>query len=221
MFLLNRIFLALTLWCGIAGSLSAQSSREKWEPAIRAFEKQDSLTPVKPGGNLFVGSSTFTRWKDLDDYFPGKHVINRGFGGSQFPDLMLFIDRIIVPYRPKTIFVYEGDNDLAAGKSPEDVVERAIKLNQEIRDRLPKARVVLISAKPSISRWHLKEKYVAYNALLKDYARTAKRTEFVDVWTSLLDKGGQPMPHIYAEDKLHLNGEGYKLVQTQLKKWVK
>lgn len=221
MLLLNRILLILVLSCGICSSLSAQSSSEKWEPAIRAFEKLDSLNPVKPGGNLFVGSSTFTRWKDLGDYFPGKFVINRGFGGSQFPDLLPFIDRIIVRYQPKTIFVYEGDNDLAVGKSPEEVLERAIRLNEEIRAKLPKARVILISAKPSISRWQLKEKYIAYNALLKNYAKKAKRTEFVDVWTSLLDKEGQPMPHIYAEDKLHLNADGYKLLHAPLRKWVK
>ncbi len=203
-------------------SVYAQNTAgNKFENAIQAFEKQDLASRPEPGGNLFVGSSTVTRWKDIADYFPGRHVLNRGFGGSQFSDLLLYVDRIIVPYRPARVFVYEGDNDIASGKKPEDIVRQAGELNELIKKALPKTEVIFLSAKPSMTRWHLKETYETYNRLLKDYVKKARRTRYIDIWTPLLDEAGNLNPAVYAEDKLHLNAEGYRTIQPVIAPFLK
>lgn len=193
----------------------------KWEPAIQAFEENDRQNTVKPGGNLFVGSSTITRWKDIAEYFPGHEVLNRGFGGSQFSDLLLFVDRIIMPYKPAKVFVYEGDNDIANGKKPEDIVRQARELNKLIKKQLPKTEVIFLSAKPSMTRWHLKETYETYNNLLERYVKKARRTRFIDIWTPLLDRNGGLKPSVYAEDRLHLNAEGYRTIQPVIAPYLK
>lgn len=194
--------------------LSAQDKADnKWEDAIQTFEKYDQHNAIEPGGNLFVGSSTITRWKDISNYFPDHRVINRGFGGSQFSDLLLFVDRIIVPYKPSKVFVYEGDNDIASGKEPEDIVRQAKELNELIKKKLPKTEVIFLSAKPSITRWNLKESYETYNSLLRAYATKTRKTRYADIWTPLLDSQGNLRPEVYADDKLHLNAKGYRALQ--------
>src|SRR5690349_21577675 len=88
---------------------------------IRKFEESDRNHPPPKAAVLFVGSSSIRLWDTLAKDFPDQTVLNRGFGGSQIADSTRYADRIILPYRPKKIVLYAGDNDLAAGKSPQQV----------------------------------------------------------------------------------------------------
>lgn len=213
-------------WCQIALMfiwlyptviIAQNAGPERWEKSIQEFEKQDRENPPAPGVNLFVGSSTITIWADIADYFPGYNVLNRGFGGSQFSDLLYYADRVIMAYKPAKIFIYEGDNDIAAGDDPEAVLNEAKQLRGKIAEKLPGVPVVFISAKPSVARWNLKDKYEAFNAGLKKYARKARLTAYADVWPAMLDKEGNVYTHIFREDNLHMNAEGYKIWKPLLK----
>ena len=195
---------------------TAQPSPERWESTIRQFERQDSLNPVESGAVLFVGSSSIAKWQDVADYFPDQRVINRGFGGSEFSDLLHYADRVIYPYQPAKIFIYEGDNDLANGESPEQILAEAKQLRSKIRKALGDTPVVFISPKPSVARWELKDQYEALNAMLKKYAAREKNTEFADVWTPALDESGRVFSHIFVEDSLHMNAAGYHIWQKAL-----
>ncbi len=194
----------------------AQSGPERWEPAIRQFERQDSLNPVVPGAVLFVGSSSIAKWQDVADYFPDQRVLNRGFGGSEFSDLLHYADRVIYPYKPAKIFIYEGDNDLANGESPGQILNEAKQLRSKIRKALGDTPVVFISPKPSVARWELKDQYEALNASLAKYAAQEKNTEFADVWTPALDENGRVLADIFVADSLHLNAAGYRIWQKAL-----
>ena len=191
-------------------AVAAQSGPEVYNNDIRNFARQDSISPPAPGMILFVGSSTFTKWKDVQSYFPGHRILNRGFGGTQFSDLLYWADKVIYPYKPAQIIIYEGDNDLAAGKSPEEILQQAKQLRKRIAENLPGVPVIFISPKPSIARWNLKDKYIALNASLKHYAKKAKKTKFIDMWPHMLDASGQPLP-IFEKDNLHMTAEGYKI----------
>ena len=79
------------------------------------------MSPPQKGGIVFVGSSTIRRW-DTASYFPDLKIINRGFGGSEMADAVRYVDRIILPYEPRLVVVYSGDNDISAGVSSESVV---------------------------------------------------------------------------------------------------
>lgn len=195
---------------------------EKWEETIQKFETSDRADKPEPGVNLFTGSSSIALWKDLEKAFPRHEVLNRGFGGSEFSDLLYYADRVIYPYQPSKIFIYEGDNDISAGESLESIMAEARNLRQKIRAVLPDTPVIFISPKPSVSRWGLKEKYEALNNTLKEFADETDLTEFADVWTPMLDAEGKVMEELFLEDELHMNEKGYaiwkKVLQPYLEK---
>lgn len=212
------------LFVGLFASmmLSAQEQGpERWETTIQKFEQSDKSHPQEAGKILFVGSSSIAKWQDVADYFPGQQVLNRGFGGSQFSDLIYYANRVIYPYKPSKVFVYEGDNDVSAGDKPKAILKEAKKLRKMIAKNLGKeVPVIFISPKPSVARWDLKETYLETNALLKKYADKKPNTEYADVWYPALDKDGMVFKHIFVKDNLHMNAEGYKIWQKVLKPYV-
>ncbi|HEX6892273.1 MAG TPA: SGNH/GDSL hydrolase family protein [Chryseolinea sp.] len=161
---------------------------------------------------LFTGSSSIRMWKSLQDDFPKYNIVNRGFGGSQTSDLLYYFDNLILPYKAKKIFIYEGDNDLSTGKSPEQILSTMDSVITLIRQKVSAdVPVYLISPKPSISRWHIKDKYIEFNKLLRELASSKKEVHFVDVWTPALDADGNVMKDIFLEDGLHMNRKGYEI----------
>jgi lysophospholipase L1-like esterase len=192
----------------------------KWKKAISDFDKRDQVEQVHPGSNLFVGSSSITKWTDIADYFGNAYVINRGFGGSRFKDLIYFSDRVITPYRPSKIFIYEGDNDIAGGMTAKDVMKEARLLREKIEKTLPGTPVVFISVKPSVSRWHLRKEYSKFNKSLKKFAKRTPRTEYADVWSAMLDENGIVRNDIFLKDNLHMKPEGYKIWQKVLEPYL-
>lgn len=187
---------------------------------IKTFDKRDTVENVQPGSNLFVGSSSITNWKDIANYFPQSYVINRGFGGSKFEDLLYYADRVIMPYKPAKIFVYEGDNDIASGIDTETLMKQAKELRKKIALAFPEVPVVFISVKPSVARWNLKDKYVAFNKALKKYAKKEKHTAFADVWTPMIDVDGTVFKDVFLKDNLHMKPSGYEIWQKVLEPFV-
>ncbi len=201
-------------------SVAQEQGPERWEETIQKFEQQDAPNPIESGAILFTGSSSIAKWQDISDYFPDQRIINRGFGGSQFSDLLHYADRVIYPYQPSKIFIYEGDNDIAAGDSPKQIMREAKKLRKKIKKELGDTPVVFISPKPSVARWELKATYEDLNARLKKYADKTKDTEFADVWNPALNDNGKVVEHIFLKDNLHMNAEGYKIWQEVLVPYV-
>ncbi len=193
---------------------------ERWEETIKKIEAKNAEKPLASGAVLFVGSSSIAKWQDVDAYFPDQRVLNHGFGGSDFKDLLHYADRLIYPYKPSKVFIYEGDNDLASGASPQQIMKRAKKLRKQIKKALGDTPVVFISPKPSVARWALKAEYEELNAMLNKYAETEDNTEFADVWTPALDNDGKVFEDIFLEDNLHMNAKGYKIWQEALMPYV-
>jgi len=199
---------------GLLRSRSAGASR--WEAKIRQFEAHDRQEPPPKDGILFLGSSSIVLW-DLEKSFPGLPAINRGFGGSQIADSVQFADRIALPYRPKVIVFYAGDNDIAAGKSPEQVAADYRALVRKVRAALPETRIVYIAIKPSIARWKLVEKMREANRLIRAVVAEDPRQVFVDVEPAMLGPDGKPRPELFRSDGLHLSAAGYELWSDQVR----
>lgn len=190
---------------------TAADAFEKWEPEIQKFEASDRAQTPPNNAILFVGSSSIRLWTNLVESFPKKKIIQRGFGGSTMADALHFADRIILPYQPKEVLVYEGDNDLAGGKAPEQIAAEFRQLVRKIQENLPKTKVWFISVKPSPSRAKLEAKARALNAEIEWWSRGQKRVGYIDVWTPMMGADGNPRPEIFREDKLHMNAEGYEI----------
>jgi lysophospholipase L1-like esterase len=193
----------------------------KWEKEIAAFETADKITrpPKKP--IVFTGSSSIRMWQSLNNDFPGKPILNRGFGGSQTDAVIYYADRAIIRYSPKQVVIYIGDNDIAEGKSVEKVVTDLKQLFTAIREKLPKATITFISIKPSPSRWRFIESIKQVNEHSKTYLRTMKRAQYVDIFNPMLAGTGKPKPEHFLSDSLHLTPAGYAVWTSVLRPYLK
>ena len=199
---------------------AADTPHAQWEHEIAAFEAADKTNPPPAGAILFIGSSSIRLWKNLAEDFKGFPVINRGFGGSQMADSVFYADRIVLPYRPRQIVVYAGDNDLAAGKTAGAVLSDFQAFATTVHRALPETRICYLSIKPSPARWKLVEQMRKTNRLIAEYARANQGLTFIDVFTLMLGEDGQPRPELFAADKLHLNETGYRLWSSTLRPYL-
>jgi lysophospholipase L1-like esterase len=185
---------------------------------IQAFKAQDKDSMSPKDAILFVGSSSFTKWTDVQEYFPEHTIINRGFGGSTLQDVIRYANDVITPYHAKQIVIYCGENDVAYSDetTPEIVLERFKQLFKIIRDDNPAVPVAFISLKPSPSRKHLWVKMKKANRLIKKYLAAKKKTAFINVWPKMFNKDGSIMKDIFIEDNLHMNAKGYRIWQKKI-----
>lgn len=191
----------------------AQAVTPAFESEIKAFEKQDSLTPPTKGGIVLWGSSTFRLWKTALEDLKGYPVTNRGFGGSQTEHAILHFERAVLPLAPKLLLIYEGDNDLSTGKkTPEKVLEDFKTLVALVHSKLPQTRIAFMSIRPSLAREALFAEQVRANELVRKYCRkNKKRLDFVNARPLLLDANSKPNGDLLIADKLHLNAKGYEI----------
>ena len=200
----------------------AQKQHPPFWKDIQQFKKQDQQNPPPKKATLFIGSSSFTKWTDVQDYFPKHKIVNRGFGGSTLPDVIRYADDIIFPYHPKQIVIYCGDNDAASSEtiSADSILNRFKRLYQMIRSKLPRAEVTYISIKPSPSREKFFPVMDKANWEIKRFLEGERRADFVDIWHRMLDDYGQPRKELFGTDMLHMNKKGYAIWQKAIQPYL-
>lgn len=192
----------------------------RFEKEVNDLVKSDSLVSRRKL-ILFTGSSSIRFYADLEKDFPKQNVLNRGFGGSEMTDLLYYAQPLILNYKPDRIFIYEGDNDINSGKSPEEILASADQLLTLLRSQLPsKVKIIFISAKPSVARWHLKGKYETFNRQLKAWTSSKKNVFYADVWTPMLKSNGEVRADLFIEDNLHMNRKGYEIWKAVIEKFL-
>lgn len=159
---------------------------------------------------LFLGSSTIEKWTTLKQDFKGYDVIGRGVGGTTYQNLADSAARDVDKYKPDQIVLYSGDNDLANGRAPEDVVRDLRGVLTKIRVVAPHTEVFVISVKPSPARSSLLKAAQRTNRLIKAAVAGMADTRYIDIHSAMLTKD-QIDPKWYAADQLHMNEAGYKL----------
>ena len=195
---------------------SAENPAEKWEETIKEFEMWDSKNTFPSDSVLFVGSSSIRLWPTRE-CFREFAVLNRGFGGSQISDVNYFAERIVLPYEPRVIVFYAGDNDIAAGKNARRVFDDYKKFVKLVQTELPATRIIYIGIKPSRSRWILWPVMNEANMMIKDFSVTDGRLFYFDSATPLLNSDGKPNVEFFLKDQLHLNDKGYEVWTMQLR----
>ncbi len=204
--------LSMILACVVApayGGEVADPDPNRFAGEIKAFAEWDSKNAVPADPVLFVGSSSIRMWRTHDS-FPDLPVVNRGFGGSHISDVIHFADRIVIPYKPKVIVFYAGDNDIASGKSAQRVFEDYRKFAEIVHAKLPATRIVFLSIKPSESRWSLWPEAKKVNELVQSSSRKDDRLLFADLATPVVGADGRPRSELFLKDKLHLSPAGYE-----------
>ena len=216
-----KVFIKLACIVCIAfgiGQTNTTLYGQPFKQELLQFQKSDSIVMPPKGQIVFAGSSSLTKWKDVAMYFPGYPIINRGFGGATLVDLIYYVDEAIIKYQPSQVFIYCGENDIADVDtvSPATVLLRFKTLHTILLKKLPRAtKIVFVSLKPSVARWHLESKFIAANKLIEGYIATQKDIQFLDVHTAMLDDNKEVLKDIFIADQLHMNPKGYLIWQKQ------
>lgn len=188
------------------------AAQARWQSELAAFARADREKAPAEGGVLFVGSSTIRFWTKLAQDFPQLPVvINRGFGGSTMADCSYFARELVVRYKPRHVFIYAGDNDLAEGHTPLQILESFARFANAVRAELPDARISYISIKPSPSREKLLPQMRETNDIIGAYLNRLPNSDNIDIYTPMLGADGRPRAELFRGDMLHLNDEGYRL----------
>lgn len=193
---------------------------ERWEKEIAGLEKRQLAAKPEKGGIVFVGSSTIRLW-DTAKAFPEWKPINSGFGGSEIRDSTMFADRIVLVHEPRAIVLYAGDNDVAAGRKPEQVADDFRGFIEVIHKKLPKAKIHFISIKPSLSRLKQLETQSKANELVKEICNKDERLNYIDIVGPMLGEDGKPKAGLFVLDGLHLSAKGYEILNEAVRKAVK
>jgi len=202
----------------LSRQLAAQNNQDRWEPAIKKFEEADKVSPPPQNAIVFIGASSIVRW-NLQESFPelGAQAINRGFGGSLAADSTRYADRIVIPYKPRMVVFYAGDNDVEANHTPQQIADDFEAFERKVHAALPQTQIVFISIKPSIRRFPWIEQIKGANALVKQYCDTHPNLTFIDIVPQMLGADGKPRKELLVEDGLHMTPAGYKVWNDALR----
>lgn len=215
--LARRFTLVIVLLVAFVPAAWSDAGPAQWRGEIDALVANDAAHPPPQHGVLFVGSSSIRMWTTLAQDFPGLPVIGRGFGGSTIPDSTFYADRIVVPYHPKLIVIYAGDNDVEAGHSPAQVLADFKAFVARVRRDLPHVAIAFVSIKPSVARWKLWPRMREANTGIERWAATQRDIVYVDTASKMLDANGGPRPELLRKDGLHMRPAGYAIWIAALK----
>lgn len=203
----------------LAGSAVSARQAVRFEKELAAFEELDRTSPPPKGQVVFVGSSTMVDW-NAGTYFADLKIINRALWGSAVADTSRNVDRLILPYEPRVVVVYAGDNDLDGGATTEQVAVEFERLVKNVHAKLPQTRIVVIGIKPSPQRWLTIDRMRLANAMIRAICSRDDRVAFVDVDGPMMGWDERPRPELYRADGLHLSEQGYQLWTTLLRPFL-
>lgn len=187
---------------------------------VEAIQKKyDTLWDASKETIVFTGSSSVRIWNDLQERFPEHQIVNSGFGGSQASDLLYYSEEFILRFRPKKVFIYEGDNDVSEGKKSKEIMSDISEIISKIRAQDATTEIVLIAAKPSIARWSLKKDFKRLNRKFRKLSRRDVQMNYADVWKPMLSHR-KVKEDIFIEDGLHMNAKGYEIWYETLKPYL-
>ena len=194
-----------------------EARAERWKESFDSFAEADRANAPRPGGVLFVGSSSIRLWDSLEKDFQALPIVTkRGFGGSRLSDCSDHVSKLVLPYKPRLVIVYAGDNDLAEGATPADVLASFKRFVEQVHRDLPATRIAYLSIKPSPLRAQLIGQARAANELIASYSATVPHLDYIDIYSKMVDADGRPRPELFGPDMLHLNRAGYALWRQEI-----
>ena len=196
------------------------SKEDKYAKEITQFAQEDIKGIDSNNLVVFIGSSTFRKWTDMQSYFPKSNILNHGFGGSRLAEAIYFADKFVYAYKPLQVVLYEGDNDLGSGIQVETLLADLKTFVRLTEIKLPKTKIVLLSVKYSPRRNAQREQFKEYNAKMKEFAATKSNVKFVDIASIVLNENGTFRKELFTSDSLHVNADCYKLFAKKIEPFL-
>jgi lysophospholipase L1-like esterase len=192
----------------------------RFDQEVAAILDREAAHPPAENGILFIGSSNIRKWP-INAAFPDLPIINQGFGGSQAPDCLFFFDKLVTPFYPKLIVFHAGGNDLAAGRTPNQIAADVETFVKKVHTELPKTKIIYVGLFPAPSRWELMDKYHETTRLITAFIHRDRKVTFVNPEKPLLSAEGMIRPELYESDRLHLNAQGYEIMTKLIAPYLK
>jgi lysophospholipase L1-like esterase len=205
---------SIGLTVALATAAAAQAPDDtagRFEKQVLAYEAADRATPPPAGAILLAGDSQFFRWKTLAEDLPGFTVVNRGIDSFQTSDLIRYVDRLVLPYKPRLIVLHVGGNDVHNGKSAAEVLADFRTFVTRVRAVMPAVPIAFSSITPSPGRWSQAPVRREANRLVREYVASQPNLHFIDLWDAMLGPDGLPREDLYTDDRIHPNQEGYRV----------
>ncbi len=184
---------------------------EWYEAEVQTMERAWASRLPPGGAVVFYGSSSIRLWPNLAADLGTADVVNLGFGGSTLAACVWFFERLVLPYRPRSLVVYAGDNDLGDGQPPVAVIASLRALLRKVDSYCGPIPFAFISIKPSPARMLLTETIRQTNLLIRDELVQRPSSYFIDVFSAMLGSDGRPRRELFVDDGLHLSPVGYRL----------
>lgn len=199
---------------------SSRQRQLKWIGQFDRWLEEDASDMPGEESMLLIGSSTIARWRTSKEDLSPVEIRNRGFGGSNLKQVLLMLD-FFQRYPSDRVVLYQGDNDLLSGKLPlETFFEQVDEFIAGMRAVNPDVEICFVSIKPSPKRMKAIERYREANERLLELTKADPKLHYVDIFSEMLDSRGLPKKEIYADDLIHLNEKGYKILTAQLRQWL-
>lgn len=182
-----------------------------FEKTILKFQAEDIKNKPVNDAIVAVGSSSISFWHPTikEDLAP-LTVIPRGIAGCDISDVLYYADKIIIPYQPRAVLIYAGENDIVTGTAPDKVYSTFVSIVEKIKKANPEVRIYFISIKPSASRWSFWAKMSEANQLIEAECKKDAHLTYIDITTTLLGEDKTPNPSYFKSDKIHLSKKGYE-----------
>jgi len=193
---------------------------QRWEDDIVKLEKLDQSEPDPEDAVLLVGSSSIRLWENPAKSLAPYPIIQRGYGGAKYSDLLVYARRLIEPHEFRAVVFFVG-NDISGGKADHEVdaVERWVRAIVRVaREHQPEAAILIVEITPTPSRFKAWPKIRELNARLREIALTEPNTFFVATAEFFLDRNDQPRAPLFREDRLHQNDAGYAIWASLIKR---
>lgn len=177
---------------------------------VAIWTAQDELAQPTPGQLVVVGSSSIRRWESAQSGLSAYGVIQRGFGGAQMWEVAHHAEDLVLRHKPGAVLVYAGTNDIAAGKSPDQVLAYTRCLAQRVwaQEQIP---IFWVSITPNPARWHSWIAAKEANSLVQSLSREHPGLHYIDTAGPFLETGEPPNVDLFDADQLHLSPMGYQL----------
>jgi hypothetical protein len=182
-------------------------------PEINAFDQLNATTDYSEDAILFTGSSSIRLWKTLAEDMVPYPVIQRGYGGAHFRDIVFFTERILADHSWSMVVCFVANDISGSPKdgSPKEVLSLFKLFVKQVREKHPDIPILQIAVTPTLSRWDYWDEINKVNQLLKSYCEKTANLYFVDTVTTYLDTFNQPKSEWFVKDQLHLNAKGYEV----------
>lgn len=188
-----------------------------YEDEVRGLEAK--IPSIAPSPLLLYGGSSIRLWGKAEKSFPGRRVVNHGFGGSTLAECVDCFDRLVTPVRPSALLLYAGDNDLSQGADAAQVLASFRRFVERMA-ALPPIPWAVLSVKPSPSRRHLADEIRLTNRLLEMEVRALPGVTFIDIHTPMSDERADPPFRYFIDDWLHMNRAGYEVWGRAVRPWL-